>query len=61
MCTCDAVKNLGDYVIVTSKYSPATCSTGVISSATVQQIGQVSDYLKKTKLLPPFPIQVLNK
>lgn len=56
------VKNLGDYVIVTSKYTPATCTTGVISSATVQQITQVTDYLKtKTKALPAFNIQVLNK
>ncbi len=50
-------KNLGDYVIVTSKSTPATCATGVIS---VQQVEQVTDYLKnknKTKLLPPFPIQ----
>jgi hypothetical protein len=61
LCTCDAVKNLGDYVIVTGKYTPATCSTGVISSATVQQIEQVTDYLKKTKSLSPFPMQVLNK
>ncbi len=62
LCTCDAVKNLGDYVIVTSRYTPATCTTGVISSATVQQVEQVTDYLKnRTKLLPPFPIQVLNK
>jgi hypothetical protein len=62
LCTCDAVKNLGDYVIVTSKYTSATCSTGVISSATVQQIEQVTDYLKnKTKVLPPFRIQVLSK
>ena len=61
LCTCDAVKNLGDYVIVTGNYTPATCSTGVISSATVQQIEQVTDYLKKTKSLSPFPMQVLNK
>jgi hypothetical protein len=61
-CACDVVKNLGDYVIVTSDYAPNTCSTGVISSATVQQITQVTDYLKaKTKALPPFKIQVLNK
>jgi hypothetical protein len=47
---------------VTGKYTAATCTTGVISSATVQQIEQVTDYLKnKTKVLPPFPIQVLNK
>jgi hypothetical protein len=61
LCTCDAVKNLGDYVIVTSAYTAATCTSGVISSATVQQIGQVTDYLKKTGPLSPFPIQILNK
>jgi hypothetical protein len=61
-CACDVVKNLGDYVIVTDNYTSATCTTGVISSATVQQITQVTDYLKtKTKALPPFNIQILNK
>jgi len=60
-CTCDAVKNLGDYVIVTSADTPGTCTTGVISSATVAQITQVTDYLKtKANLLTPFSIQVLN-
>jgi hypothetical protein len=62
LCSCDAVKNLGDYVIVTSNYTSATCTSGVISSATVQQITQVTDYLKtKSKTLHPFKIQVLNK
>jgi hypothetical protein len=61
LCTCDAVKNLGDYVIVTGAYTAATCTTGVISSATVQQIGQVTDALKKSRPLQPFPIQILNK
>lgn len=62
LCTCDVVKNLGDYVIVTSNYTPGTCATGVISSATVQQITEVTDYLKtKTKVLTPFDIQVLKK
>jgi len=60
-CACDVVKNLGDYVIVTSNYTPATCTTGVISSATVSQITQVTDYLKKAKVLTPFNIRVLNK
>ncbi|HEY3912262.1 MAG TPA: hypothetical protein VGM07_20610 [Stellaceae bacterium] len=61
-CACDAVKNLGDYVIVTSADTPATCTTGVISSATVQQITQVTDFLKsKSSPLKPFPIQVLNQ
>jgi hypothetical protein len=60
-CTCDAVKNLGAYVIVTSKYTPGTCTTGVISSATVPQIDQATKSLKDAKVLEPFPIQVLNK
>jgi hypothetical protein len=57
-CTCDVVKNLGAYVIVTSKYTPATCTTGVISSATVPQIDQATSSLKSAEVLPPFPIQV---
>jgi hypothetical protein len=60
-CTCDLVKELGAYVIVTSNYTSATCTTGVISSATVQQIDQATASLKKAKVLMPFPIQVLNK
>ncbi len=60
-CKCDAVRNLGAYVIVTSDYTSATCTTGLISSATVPQISQATAALKKAKVLPPFPIQVLNK
>jgi hypothetical protein len=60
-CKCDVVKDLGAYVIVTSNYTPATCTTGVISSATVTQIDQATESLKKAKVLEPFPIQVLNK
>jgi hypothetical protein len=63
LCTCDVVKNLGDYVIVTSRYTPDTCTTGVISSATVSQITQVTDYIgtKAKGRLTAFKIQVLNK
>ncbi len=62
LCTCDTVKDLGNYVIVTSKYTAATCTTGVISSATVPQITQVTHYIKdKSKRLTPFPNEVLNK
>lgn len=63
LCTCDVVKNLGAYVIVTSEYNPAaTCTTGVISSATVSQITQVTHFLKdQGTTLKPFAIDVLNK
>ena len=60
-CKCDMVKDLGAYVIVTNNYMPTTCTTGVISSATVTQIDQATESLKKAKVLEPFPIQVLNK
>ena len=60
-CTCDTVKNLGDYVVVTSNYTAATCVTGIISSATVPQINQAAEAAKKSKALTPFPIQVLNE
>jgi hypothetical protein len=60
-CTCDLAKNQGDYVMVTSNYTSATCTTGVISSATVQQIDQATASLKKSRALPPFPIHILNK
>jgi hypothetical protein len=62
LCTCDLVKDLGDYVVVTSNYTGATCTTGVISSATVPQITQVTNYIRdKSNGLTPFKIQVLNK
>ena len=60
-CKCDVVKDLGSYVIVTSQYTDQTCTTGVISSATVPQIDQATKSLKDSKLIEPFPIQVLNK
>jgi hypothetical protein len=61
-CACDIVKDLGAYIVVTSNYTPQTCTTGVISSATVQQIDQATQSLKDAKLPSlPFPITVLNK
>jgi hypothetical protein len=60
-CTCDIAKDKGDYVIVTSNYTSATCTTGVISSATVEQIDQATASLKRSRALPPFPIHILNK
>jgi hypothetical protein len=47
-CACTSVKEEGNYVIVTSKYAASTCTTGIISSATVTQIDQVTDFLKKS-------------
>jgi hypothetical protein len=60
-CRCGVVANLGAYVIVASRYSPDTCTTGIISSATIPQIAQATDAARQSKVLAPFPIQVLNR
>ena len=46
-CACTSVKEEGNYVIVTSKYAASTCTTGIISSATVTQIDQVTDFQRR--------------
>jgi hypothetical protein len=47
--------------IVTGQYTDATCTTEMISSATIPQIDRATQALKDSKLMKPFPIQVLNK
>ncbi|WED42355.1 hypothetical protein [Legionella cardiaca] len=59
-CICSLVKNLGDYIIVADNYENTTCTTGIISSATVAQSKQITHFLKTQKNLQPFPIKVLN-
>jgi hypothetical protein len=59
-CACTTAKNQGPYVIVTDTLSDSTCTSGIISSATVDQIGQATDFLKSSSKLRPFPIKILN-
>ena len=59
-CACSETTGMGPYVIVTDTYTEATCSSGIVSSATVTQIDQVTDFLKTDSKLPPFDIKVLN-
>jgi hypothetical protein len=59
-CECASVKRKGPYVIVTDAYTPKTCMSGIISSATVTQITQATDFLKNSAELMPFDIKVLN-
>ena len=59
-CACSLVKDQGDYVIVTDSYNDSTCTTDIWSSATVQQITQVTNFLKSKDQLKPFPIKVVN-
>lgn len=57
-CACSVVSHLGPYVIVTNKNTPTTCTSGVISSATIDQITEITDFLKTQKQPKPFPIKV---
>ena len=57
---CASVKRQGPYVIVTDAYTPKTCTTGIISSATVTQITQATDFPKNSAELKAFDIKVLN-
>jgi hypothetical protein len=47
-------------VIVGDTYTPSTCTTGIISSATVVDHERITDFLKTTTELKPFAIKVLN-
>jgi hypothetical protein len=47
-------------VIVADTYTDTACTTGIISSATVTQDHQVTDFLKSSSELKPFDVKVLN-
>lgn len=61
VCFCDVVESIGKYIIVTNSYNPTTCTTGIISSATVNDATQITDFLKTQKDLKPFPIRIINR
>jgi len=59
-CACTTLNDQGPYVIVGDTYTPSTCTTGIISSATVVDHERITDFLKTTTELKPFAIKVLN-
>jgi len=59
-CTCSISKGKEPYVIVTNRYSKDTCSSGMISSATVKDVLKVTEFLKTNDHLPPLDFKVLN-
>jgi len=59
-CACTSVKDQGPYIIITDTLTQSTCTTDLYSSATVTQVTQVTDFLKKNSDLKPFDIKVLN-
>jgi hypothetical protein len=56
-CTCSVVQGQGDYLV-----QPGTeqCSKGAISSATVVDLDQITDFLETQPNLPPPNISVVN-
>jgi len=63
-CTCNLLNavpspSVSPWVVVTSTYTSATCTTGIVSSASVQDVETVTKFLNTNKQLPPFPIQWL--
>lgn len=60
-CFCTIEKAKGPYVIVGDTYTSKTCTTGIISSATVEGSQDITKFLKSTGKLEPYPINVLNE
>lgn len=58
-CACTVTKNEGPYLVVTD-ITDTTCTTDLWSSATVQGVNQITDFLKTTSELKPYDIKVLN-
>ncbi len=59
-CICSLVKNKGNYIIVPDGHHKTSCTSKIYSSATVDDLNQITTFLKKHSELPPFPIKVRN-
>ena len=57
-CTCTTAENQGPWVGQAN--NPASCTNGIISSATVHDIEQIGRYINDQKLWPPYTPKVLN-
>lgn len=58
-CSCTTVKDQRPYVFVGDSFTPKTCTTGIISSATLADNKRISAFLEGTKL-KPFHVEILN-
>lgn len=59
-CICSLVKNQGKYIVVPNGHEAASCTKGIYSSATIEDVTQITNFLKTQPDLPPFPIKVLK-
>jgi hypothetical protein len=57
-CTCTTVDNQSPWVGQAN--NPASCTNGIISSATVQGIEKIGRFINDQKLWPPFTPKVLK-
>jgi hypothetical protein len=56
-CTCPVVQGQGDYLV---KPGTDQCSNGPISSATVDDLDQITDFMETRPELPPQNLTVIN-
>jgi hypothetical protein len=59
-CTCSIRKGKDPYVIVTDRFTKDTCTSGIISSATIGDVLQATEFLKSNEHLRPRDFKVLN-
>lgn len=60
-CACKVKADVGDYVVAPdSPASPSQCETGVVSSATVDDVVQITDFLENQDKMPVYDILVVN-
>jgi len=59
--SCNIVENAGPYVMVTDSSNDSTCTTGFYSSAKVDDLKKVTDFLKTNKDLEPFELTVVGE
>jgi len=60
VCSCNIAKGKGPYVMVTDAFTASTCTTGLYSSATLEGLKGVTDFLKDNDKLKPFDLKVVK-
>ena len=60
-CTCTRKSTpTQHYVVVADSVSASTCTTDIWSSATVQDVLQITGFLQNSQQLKPFPISIIG-
>ncbi|MGE5259300.1 MAG: hypothetical protein ACM3MH_00320 [Actinomycetota bacterium] len=59
-CSCQLVSGEGPWLMITDSYNASICTTGLYSSASVEESKRTTDFLKTSKL-KPFEVKVLSE